>query len=120
MLEMAVKLMLWCNLFRGGLQAAYAVYIRLFLKILFSLVLILLLACPTRHMGLGFVSHPLFFLLPFLMSALVASTLCLGPLCLHVLLVCDAMTLYLCVLQYPAGSKMQRASVWLYTRGING
>ncbi len=39
---------------------------------------------------------------------------------MHVLLVCNATTLYPCVLQYPAGSKMQSACAWVYTFGTHG
>ncbi len=39
---------------------------------------------------------------------------------MRVLLVCDATTLYPCVLQYPAGSKMRSACAWVYTFGTRG
>ncbi len=39
---------------------------------------------------------------------------------MHVLLVCDATTLYPCVLQYPAGSKMRSACAWVYTFRTHG
>ncbi len=39
---------------------------------------------------------------------------------MHVLLVCDATTLYPCVLQYPAGTKMRSACAWVYTFGTHG
>jgi len=81
----------------------------------------MLIACPPHHIGFVFVSHPLCFLLPRLVSALVALSLCLGPLFLHVLLVCNLCTLHPCVLQYPAGSKMRSASdsryIWCCSRG---
>ena len=66
-------------------------------------------------MGLGLVSHPLYLLNPFLVSALIAFSLWYWFLNLHVLLVCNSTTLYPCVLQYPAGLKMQSASAWVYT-----
>jgi hypothetical protein len=102
----------------GGLQA-YAELISLLLKkIVFNLLLMLRSTCPTRHMGFGFVSHPLFLLHPPIVSALVASSLCHWFLRVHVLLVCEALTLHPCVLQYPVGSKIRSASAWVNVRPL--
>jgi len=75
---------------------------------------------PPRHIGLGFVSHPLFKLLPPFVSALVALLLCFGPRCLHVLLVCDSGTQYPCVLQYPVRSNIANSSACVYTFSVYG
>ena len=46
----------------------------------FSLISLLIISCPPRHMGLGFVSHPLFLLLPPIMSDVRSRGFILMPL----------------------------------------
>ena len=69
---MAVKLVLWWSECGGGLQVKV---VALHAKLLLILVLLLSNICPACHMGLGFVSHPLFLLHPLMVSARVAPSL---------------------------------------------
>ena len=79
---MAVKFVLWCNCGCGGLQvdalaeyAMLAVAVREYSVLISFNLLLLLTACPPRHMGLVLVSHPLFLLLPPIVFALIAAVL---------------------------------------------
>ena len=71
-------------------------------------------------MGSGFVSHPLYLLLPRRVLSRKASLLWCRARFVHVLLVCDATTHHPWVLQYPVGSKMRSESACVYICGAYG
>jgi len=77
----------------------------LWFSLISLLISLLIISCPPRHMGLGFVSHPLFLLLPPIVSAPVATFLCPRFFFLHLALVWEAWTRHPWVWQYPLRSK---------------